>query len=242
MPTKPIVKSSTCCGQGKFIAWAAFVFSTFALAGAIVMVAEKTSCSATPQIPPNLSKASTVKSVSTGASSDLMEMKLKLDDLSEIVNQAGLKRHFSADGIGLSFDYPASWGKLEFEERPGDSGSTFLIGKMESTPVWVCGSSVDFSAARGSYVCDASNFSSSVNTKLKPKMSQVGGAKVAFFNEAQTKDLEAGPETVYFANSAYAYIDLSKSSAGYKVAVMVFDMKKVDQAQVDTVLKSIKVK
>lgn len=44
MPTKSIVKSSTRCSSGKFLAWTAFIFSTFALAGVIVVVADKTTC------------------------------------------------------------------------------------------------------------------------------------------------------------------------------------------------------
>ncbi len=44
MPTKPTAKSSNRCSSGKFIAWNGFILATFALAGVIVVVADKAAC------------------------------------------------------------------------------------------------------------------------------------------------------------------------------------------------------
>jgi len=63
MPTKPTVRSSVCCGSGKFIAWIGFILATFALAGVIVVVADKTTCGVAPV--PTPYKGAKVPSVQT---------------------------------------------------------------------------------------------------------------------------------------------------------------------------------
>lgn len=44
MPTKASEKSTARCGSGKFIAWIGFILAAFALAGVVVVVADKTTC------------------------------------------------------------------------------------------------------------------------------------------------------------------------------------------------------
>lgn len=210
MPTKPTSKSSACCGSGKPIAWTAFILSSFALAGVIVLVAN--SSSAYPPTAEKISVSPSRAQVQNDQSGDIERMQKEISELQGVLGshvfgerkydvpvgksvKSGANYLFGSPELGLSFEYPAAWGELNATKS---NGSEFGLGSYNKPAGWyfvghlqdnltICGTSEDFSAPRSGGDCSITDLD-----VAKGEISFVWGTSSMPFTKEQIVDVQGG--------------------------------------------------
>lgn len=152
MPTKPIEKNAACCSSGKFIAWIGFILATFALAGVIVVVADKTTCGDTSLAAKSAPVVAKTKIEQPTNGKSLVEIEELRSSLAKLDLENSLMREYLARatagdpdlewssyftrgyGFIVSFDYPSLPTDVERYETEGSKG--IRMSYTGGAPFW----------------------------------------------------------------------------------------------------------